>query len=68
MYVRFHPNNKDLTILSCGHQVVFHQNVDELVETIMLCSRKQRNDDEEGDNDDDDDEEGDSGDGEELAW
>ncbi|KAK9942563.1 hypothetical protein M0R45_008220 [Rubus argutus] len=39
MHVRFSPNNKDLTILNCGHQVVFHQNVDELVETIMLCSR-----------------------------
>ncbi|KAK9943238.1 hypothetical protein M0R45_008853 [Rubus argutus] len=53
MHVRFHPNNEDLTILSCGHQVVFHQNADELVETIMLCSRKQHNDDEEGYNDDD---------------
>lgn len=65
MKVKFHPNSKDLTILNCGHQVVFHQNVDELMETIMLYSRKHLNDDEEGDNDDgEDDEEGDSDDGE----
>ncbi|KAK9905163.1 hypothetical protein M0R45_000445 [Rubus argutus] len=52
MNISFYPNNKDLTIRSCGYQIISHQNVDELVETMMLCSRNQHNDDEEGDGDD----------------
>ncbi|KAK9942561.1 hypothetical protein M0R45_008219 [Rubus argutus] len=53
MRVKFSLNSKDIKILSCGHQVVFHQNVDELVETIMLCSRKYKHNDNEGGHNDD---------------
>lgn len=49
--VIFTSNKKDLTICCCGHQLVFHQNVEELVETIMQYSREHLGD-HEGSNDD----------------
>lgn len=38
MTVTFFSNNQDMTVHSCGNQVVFDQNMEELMETIMQCS------------------------------
>ncbi|KAK9901886.1 hypothetical protein M0R45_001867 [Rubus argutus] len=38
MNLQFYSNNKDVTVQSCGYQVVFDQNMEELIQTIMQCS------------------------------
>ncbi|KAK9937481.1 hypothetical protein M0R45_014267 [Rubus argutus] len=39
MTVTFFSNNQDMMVHSCGNQVVFDQNMEELMETIMHCSK-----------------------------
>ncbi|XP_040363077.1 TMV resistance protein N isoform X2 [Rosa chinensis] len=38
MQVKFKSNSKDITVESCGYQLVFQENMEELMEIIMQCS------------------------------
>ncbi|PRQ33686.1 hypothetical protein RchiOBHm_Chr5g0060391 [Rosa chinensis] len=36
--VRFYSKSKNITVQSCGYQIVFHENMEEFMETILQCS------------------------------
>ncbi|KAM5584015.1 hypothetical protein ABKV19_003737 [Rosa sericea] len=35
---KFYSNSKNITVQSCGYQIVFHENMEEFMETVLQCS------------------------------